>query len=842
MKLAHLTGVALSACALTATSYALAAPMTSQGTLESQAMDPAADPAYPFQSIAPGQWTRAMDPQPDGAMPLVKTPRTAPVHLAPVQLFGEPAHAPLHLQAEPSKRERLFYDVRDGNIWTRGVDYKACASEAGFSFIPFLGSSADKNYPVHMKLASARLAGQELPLGQKATVSRVKDQIRLQRGPVQVRYDMALKSVEQSFVLNAAGSEGDLEIEIAVETELAMTSTEHGLIYRNTLGSVAYEHAIVLDGKGKTLHLPIVATQGQIRLVVPASFLATACNPIIVDPVIARRAVFDVNPQDMFGVDIAYDLTTDRTAYTMYSVFSATDHDIRIETYTYDGTFFGGFQNTAWVDFTTEFWSKPAIANDNGTDTFLVTAIRENTSGYREVRGRTVAAGTLAMSPTFLIGNASSSWTNINADVGGKSQGSSMFKVVWERRFTSSGLHGIRSTSVIPTNPHSTTIAPTVASLEGVTASSTETFTKPAISKSSGQSGNAEWRVLFGSQVASSGAEALHAARYADDNSVLHAHAPLFNFFSTQDLTGWDVSEGLADVPGPRNGAPLYCAVFSMTTGPHLQVFWMGLDEENYFDITQITTREGVETNVPQMQPSIATLSGGFAISYVELLLGLWWYECRMDTIALTNTDKFAIRERHIKIAGVGLFNTGNPAGCASHFSGGDYNSREVSAGMEWDNGGEFDVQGHLVRASQLSLAGYQYCTPTPNANLQYAFINVVGNNNTVDPKYLTASQMPSNQFGYFLTSQGGSGSVVLPGNNGRFCLAGGPLGRYNAGLETFFTGTQGSGYLTIDPQALRAPNGNVAAQPGETWNFQAWYRENGGDSNFTNAVTVLFE
>ncbi len=28
--------------------------------------------------------------------------------------------------------------------------------------------------------------------------------------------------------------------------------------------------------------------------------------------------------------------------------------------------------------------------------------------------------------------------------------------------------------------------------------------------------------------------------------------------------------------------------------------------------------------------------------------------------------------------------------------------------------------------------------------------------------------------------------------------------------------------------------------QPGETWNFQAWYRDTGGTNNFTDAVSVL--
>ena len=32
-----------------------------------------------------------------------------------------------------------------------------------------------------------------------------------------------------------------------------------------------------------------------------------------------------------------------------------------------------------------------------------------------------------------------------------------------------------------------------------------------------------------------------------------------------------------------------------------------------------------------------------------------------------------------------------------------------------------------------------------------------------------------------------------------------------------------------------------AAIQPGETWHFQAWYRDAGSANNFTDAVSVMF-
>ncbi|MCP3920133.1 MAG: hypothetical protein GY711_31795 [bacterium] len=60
-----------------------------------------------------------------------------------------------------------------------------------------------------------------------------------------------------------------------------------------------------------------------------------------------------------------------------------------------------------------------------------------------------------------------------------------------------------------------------------------------------------------------------------------------------------------------------------------------------------------------------------------------------------------------------------------------------------------------------------------------------------------------------------------------------------------------GSGRFQLGPQEVVAlsalhffPTGGI--QPGETWNFQVWYRDSGGPCgssfNFTNAVRVAFE
>ena len=56
-------------------------------------------------------------------------------------------------------------------------------------------------------------------------------------------------------------------------------------------------------------------------------------------------------------------------------------------------------------------------------------------------------------------------------------------------------------------------------------------------------------------------------------------------------------------------------------------------------------------------------------------------------------------------------------------------------------------------------------------------------------------------------------------------------------------SGSTGSFSLALDLTAMADPANPVAVQPGDTWNFQAWYRDAnpGPTSNFTDAVSVTF-
>ncbi|MCP3914396.1 MAG: hypothetical protein GY711_02440 [bacterium] len=133
---------------------------------------------------------------------------------------------------------------------------------------------------------------------------------------------------------------------------------------------------------------------------------------------------------------------------------------------------------------------------------------------------------------------------------------------------------------------------------------------------------------------------------------------------------------------------------------------------------------------------------------------------------------------------------------------------------------------------------GESFCGPAAsNSTGHPARIRAVGSPFIIDDLTLVADQLPPGQFGYFLVGQT-EGSLVPPGSQGTLCLAGN-IGRYNR-IEHLIQGPAGA--LRLDPWSVPV-NPAVAIQPGETWLFQCWYRDQsiGPVSNFTDGLRVTF-
>jgi len=137
---------------------------------------------------------------------------------------------------------------------------------------------------------------------------------------------------------------------------------------------------------------------------------------------------------------------------------------------------------------------------------------------------------------------------------------------------------------------------------------------------------------------------------------------------------------------------------------------------------------------------------------------------------------------------------------------------------------------------------GTSYCGPANvNSTFGSAQITASGSRSAAcDTLVLTASVLPANTFGFFLVSRDTGFAASPGGSQGNLCLSG-SIGR-SVGLGILNSGPSGTISTPALLSALPTPTGAVSALPGDTWNFQAWFRDNLNGtttSNFTDAVQV---
>lgn len=137
------------------------------------------------------------------------------------------------------------------------------------------------------------------------------------------------------------------------------------------------------------------------------------------------------------------------------------------------------------------------------------------------------------------------------------------------------------------------------------------------------------------------------------------------------------------------------------------------------------------------------------------------------------------------------------------------------------------------------------YCGPAvENSTGESASITALGSELLVfGDVTLTARRLPQDSFGMFLTSTTQGYSFPIPNSQGALCVLG-QVGRYNRPGQIRATGATGSLVLPIDLSSIPTPTGLTRPLPGETRNFQAWFRDSNphSTSNFTDAVGIAFQ
>ena len=151
-----------------------------------------------------------------------------------------------------------------------------------------------------------------------------------------------------------------------------------------------------------------------------------------------------------------------------------------------------------------------------------------------------------------------------------------------------------------------------------------------------------------------------------------------------------------------------------------------------------------------------------------------------------------------------------------------------------------------LMRNRAVDSPGAPFCGPAqPNSTGTSASISGSGSGFAAENSLsLRAMALPPGSATLFLTSLT-AGFVSQPGGSaGDLCL-GGSIGRFAGPGQVQVASVQGTAVLGLDLTGLPQPTSSVAAMAGETWHFQAWFRDavaGQATSNFTDGLALTLQ
>lgn len=284
----------------------------------------------------------------------------------------------------------VLHDQDDsGRRFAVGNSYKLIVDADGARYYPRFGARAERNFPLHFAFPDAVLS-----------THRIDDRIVIERVGFTEIYDLGLDVVEQSFLIEKRGSDGDLDFRIPLATELESLASEGaGLRFgRADLGEVHYGDATIVDAAGNRVHAKSQRDSDAIHIVVPDAFLDRAAFPIVIDPLIETIGV-DVGTDDMKNPDVAYAPTNNVFCVVYERVFSATDSDLLQRRYEFDGDFL----EEVLLAGDTSSETDPAIAHATGN---FLTVFRDIGFFGVRIKARNRIASNTTVGTMFDVSNA----------------------------------------------------------------------------------------------------------------------------------------------------------------------------------------------------------------------------------------------------------------------------------------------------------------------------------------------------------------------------------------------------------------------------------------------------
>jgi hypothetical protein len=315
--------------------------------------------------------------------------------------------------------EHVLHDTgADGRLWACGATWKASFGRDGFVYHPRLGGEAPAR-SLGLRLVAARVGGRPLTLPAATAPQRDGDVVTFVRGPVREVYALGLQQVEQSFVVDTTEA-GDVELELAVTTDLAERADVPGLQFSSAHGGVDYGDAfVVANGADK---LPIETTWNGERITLRVAAGQRGRGPVVVDPILSTQAVGLTGANDVYLV-------------VWEHVYSSADRDVYCEMFDANGVRMQG--SSATIDISTVNVQRPRVANLDAADRFLVAVEADDPQyGYRRmIWSRTREAASPTVGPVVLLSDPARPGNNYGPDVGADSGtggfGPHDFLVVW---------------------------------------------------------------------------------------------------------------------------------------------------------------------------------------------------------------------------------------------------------------------------------------------------------------------------------------------------------------------------------------------------------------------------
>jgi hypothetical protein len=623
--------------------------------------------------------------------PLV-LPRSAPAHetLPPGRDVPLPAKtgAATHGFLRGLDAHTIHFDEPgDGRVWAAADGYKASFGVEGATYFPFLGARAPRNFPVRFELRSVRAGADEIAFERNVAPTRQGNRVVFDRGTVDEVYDLSPTSIEQSFVLEVP-LDGEIVIEVAVESELARSSDEHGLVLASAHGSVRYGRAFALDARVGRTQLESLWHADAIRIAVPAERAATAAWPLVIDPVIIT---FDVDGDPTLGdtaPDVAYDASTGYWMAVYERTFSASDHDVFFRVFESDG---GGIAMGS-IDITTAYWAEPKVANNNIANQYLcVAAVGDPALGARIIRGRTRGAlGTLGTPFTISGGETGEKHS---PDVGGDPllEGPTYYCVVWQRDYApnDTDIHARLVTDA------STLLGSTI----GLSNSGGTLDYSPSISESDG-AGPADlqnWNVGWHRNIAFGDNDPYVAQIHWNGTVTM---PPLAIDSTSADMHSVSVSTSTAD--SQRNYLVVVQRQIS-ASNPNTRGYL--LRGSMLIDSADLTQLSGAPTGEDQWYPSVDCDGSAFVVADQETYNGTLDYDVYVSTVHVVG-NQLTVGEGHVNLAASTSAERLVDVACAQSSGGPSRESMIVWCDMSGTPSG--DIEGAHYDASPFA----QFCDP----------------------------------------------------------------------------------------------------------------------------------